>query len=208
MARIGFRVAKYNKITNGTYATITSGGKVPEFEKVIDEKFAPEYNNAELYASDVLAESDYSFKKGVLTVTVADDNDKIGAELLGNKYTPITTSGESPNTTTTGGDVTSNVEDIAPEFGYGHIITKIVNGARKYKVEFFPRIKFTKANGDSAKTKGDSVEFSTTTIEGTVFPLEKDLNKLKALDWENHKTFDTYAEAETYLDSLLTPSEP
>lgn len=207
MARIGFRVAKYNKITNGTYATITSGSKVPEFEKVIDEKFAPEYNNAELYASDVLAESDYSFKKGVLTVTVADDNDKIGAELLGNKYTPITTSGESPNTTTTGGDVTSNVEDIAPEFGYGHIITKIVNGDRKYKVEFFPRIKFTKANGDSAKTKGDSVEFSTTTIEGTVFPLEKDLNKLKALDWENHKTFDTYTEAETYLDSLLTPSE-
>lgn len=207
MARIGFRIAKYNKIVDGTYATIKSGEKVPEFEKVIDEKFAPEYNNAELYASDVLAESDYSFKKGVLTVTVADDNDKIGAELLGNKYTPITTSGESPNTTTTGGDVTSNVEDIAPEFGYGHIITKIVNGARKYKVEFFPRIKFTKANGDSAKTKGDSVEFSTTTIEGTVFPLEKDLNKLKALDWENHKTFDTYAEANTYLDSLLTPSE-
>ena len=207
MARIGFRIAKYNKITNGTYATIPSDSKVPTFEKVIDEKFAPEYNNAELYASDVLAESDYSFKKGVLTITVVDDNDKIGAELLGNKYNPIVTSGESPNTTTTGGDVTSNVEDIAPEFGYGHIIPKIVNGARKYKVEFFPRVKFTKANGDSAKTKGDSVEFGTTTIEGTVFPLEKSLNKLKALDWENHKTFDTYDDAEIYLDSLLTPSE-
>lgn len=200
MARIGFRVAKYNKITEGNYATIASGSKVPEFEKVIDEKFAPEYNNAELYASDVLAESDYSFKKGLLTVTVADDNDKIGAELLGNTYASDT------QDSSTVGEVTSNIEDIAPEFGYGHIISKIVNGARKYKVEFFPRVKFTKANGDSAKTKGDSVEFSTTTIEGTVFPLEKALNKLKALDWEKHKTFDTYDAAEAYLDGLLTPS--
>lgn len=193
MARIGFKKAKYNKIVGNTYATLTSSA-VPVFEKVIDEKFAPEYNSAELYANDGLAESDYSFKKGTLSLTVADDDDKLCAELLGN-----TTAKE-------GGEVTSNIEDVAPEFGYGHIIPKMVGGARKYKVEFFPRVKFTKITSDN-KTRGESVEFSTTAIEGTVYPLETALNGLKVGDWEKHQTFATLAEAETYLDGLLTPAD-
>ena len=188
MARIGFKQAKYNKIVGGTYAQLTDS-KVPVFEKVVDEKFAPEYNSAELYANDGLAESDYSFKKGTLSLTVADDDDKLCAELLGN--------------TDEDGEVTSNVGDAAPEFGYGHIIPKLVGGARKYKVEFFPRVKFTKVTSDN-KTRGEGVEFNTTAIEGTVFPLESALNGLKAGDWEKHKTFATLEEAEAYLDGLLT----
>ena len=191
MARIGFKKAKYNKIVNNAYAPLTDG-KVPVFEKVIDEKFAPEYNTAELYANDGLAESDYSFKKGTLSLTVADDDDALCAELLGN--------------TDTDGEVTSNINDSAPEFAYGHIIPKMVGGARKYKVEFFPRVKFTKITSDN-KTRGESVEFSTTAIEGTVFPLETAINGLAIGDWEKHQTFATLAEAETYLDSLLTPAK-
>ena len=193
MARIGFKKAKYNKIVGNSYAPLTSS-KVPEFEKVIDEKFAPEYNSAELYANDGIAESDYSFKKGTLSLTVADDDDKLCAELLGN------------TTVEEGGEVTSNIEDVAPEFGYGHIIPKMVGGVRKYKVEFFPRVKFTKITSDN-KTRGESVEFSTTAIEGTVMPLETALNGLKIGDWEKHQTFATLAEAETYLDGLLTPAD-
>ena len=189
MARIGFKKAKYNKIVGNTYATLTSS-VVPVFEKVIDEKFAPEYNTAELYANDGLAESDYSFKKGTLSLTVADDDDKLCAELLGN--------------TDADGEVTSNIGDTAPEFGYGHIIPKMVGGERKYKVEFFPRVKFTKVTSDN-KTRGESVEFSTTAIEGTVFPLEVAINGLAIGDWEKHKTFATLTEAEAYLDELLTP---
>ena len=191
MARIGFKKAKYNKISGNSYASLTSNA-VPVFEKVIDEKFAPEYNTAELYANDGLAESDYSFKKGALSLTVADDDDKLCAELLG-------------NTVASDDGVTSNIEDVAPEFGYGHIIPKMVNGARKYKVEFFPRVKFTKITSDN-KTRGESVEFSTTAIEGTVMPLETAVNGLKIGDWEKHHTFATLAEAEAYLDELLTPA--
>jgi phi13 family phage major tail protein len=193
MARIGFKKAKYNKIVGNTYASLTSSA-VPVFEKVIDEKFAPEYNTAELYANDGLAECDYSFKKGTLSLTVADDDDKLCAELLGNTVVAE------------GGEVTSNIEDSAPEFGYGHIIPKMVGGVRKYKVEFFPRVKFTKITSDN-KTRGESVEFSTTAIEGTVMPLEVAINGLTIGDWEKHNTFATLAEAETYLDGLLTPAK-
>ena len=190
MARIGFRKAKYNLIDGDKYKALT-GSKVPEFEKVVDEKFAPEYNTAELYANDALCESDYSFKKGTLSLTVADDEDEFVAAIMGN--------------TVTSGEVTSSIDDTAPEVGYGHILPKLVNKVKKYKVEFFPRVKFTKVTTDN-KTRGESIEFSTTAIEGTVYPLEKEVNGLAVGTWEKHQTFATLAEAETYLDGLLTPT--
>lgn len=190
MARIGFRKAKYNLIDGDKYKALT-GSKVPEFEKVVDEKFAPEYNTAELYANDALCESDYSFKKGTLSLTVADDDDTFVAEIMGN--------------TVSTGEVVSSIDDTAPEVGYGHILPKLVNNVKKYKVEFFPRVKFTKVTTDN-KTRGESIEFSTTAIEGTVYPLEKAVNGLAVGTWEKHQTFATLAEAETYLDGLLTPT--
>lgn len=190
MARIGYKKGKYNKIDAETkkYAAVTEG--VPCLEKVIDEKFSAEYNSAELYADDALAEADYSFKKGTLAITVANDDDEKDAELMGNTFEE--------------GEVTKKVGDTAPEFGYGHIVTKMVNGVRKYKVEFFPRVKWTKITTD-AKTRGESVEFGTTSIEGTVFPLDADFNGMTAGTWEKHQTFATEAEAEAYLDECLTP---
>ena len=197
MARIGFKIAKYNKIAKGTdgklsYNTVGTSG-VPVFEKVIDEKFAPEYNNAELYANDALAECDYSFKKGTLSLTIADDKDELIAELFGSTVA------------TTGGEVTSSIEDTAPEFGYGHIIPKIVGGVRAYKVEFFPRVKFTEVSGDN-KTRAESVEFGTTSLTGVVYPVDTAINGIASGVWEKHQTFDTLEKATTYLDGLLTPA--
>lgn len=190
MARIGFKKGKYNTIDPQTkkYAAVTGG--IPCLEKVIDEKFAPEYNSAELYADDSLAETDYSFKKGTLSITVANDDDEKDAELMGN--------------TIEEGEVTKNISDSAPEVGYGHIVTKVVNGVRKYKVEFFPRVKFTKITTD-AKTRGESVEFGTTSVEGVVYPLTEAMNGYAVGTWEKHQTFATEAEAEAYLDKCLTP---
>ena len=194
MARIGLKKALYNKIDPQTknYADFETYEDVPRLEKIIDEKFAPEYNSAELYADDALAESDYSFKRGTLTITVADDDDKICAELLGNKESGII-------------GIAQNISDTAPEFGYGHVVTKLVNGVRKYKVEFFPRVRFTKITTD-AKTRGESVEFGTTTLEAVVLPLVADLHVHKAGDWEVHDTFDEEQVAIEHLTDLMMPS--
>ena len=51
------------------------------------------------------------------------------------------------------------------------------------------------------KTKGESVEFSTTSLEGTVL-------KLSDGSWSRTKTFDTYNEAITYLEGLLAKPTP
>ena len=85
--------------------------------------------------------------------------------------------------------------DIPPYVGFGRIITKVVSGVYRYKVEFLSKVKFKDALPDE-KTKGESVEFTTTTLEGTVL-------KLKDGTWSKTKTFETYEEAITYLDGLL-----
>ena len=192
MARIGFKQAKYNQIDveTGNYKAVT--GKVPAFEKIVDEKFAPNFNTAELYGNDQLAESDYSFIDGTLDLTICDDNDELLAEILG-------------STVSEDGQISQSIEDNAPYVGYGHIIVKVINGARKYKVEFLPKVKF-KAVSSEATTRSSSVEFKTTALSGKVFSLDEDLNKAKAGAWEVHQTFDTYTEAEAYLESLLTPN--
>ena len=153
---------------------------MPRLE-VIDEKFTPEYNSAELYADDVLSETDYSFKKGTLVITVANDDDEKDAFLMGN--------------TIVDGEVVKNIEDTAPEFGYGHIVKKQVNGVKMFKVEVFPRIRVTKITTD-AKTRGENVEFGTTTIEAIVLPLDDGR-------WEWHSTFDDEWSAMLILEMLI-----
>lgn len=194
MARVGFKKAKYNLIDGNDYKALQAE-KVPMFEKVVDEKFAPEFNDAELYANDSVAESDYSFKSGTLSLTVTDDEDKFCSEILGNKVS---------EEETLKGEVTSNINDNPPYIGYGHIITKKVNNVLKYKVEVFPRVKITSISTEN-KSRGDSLEFGTTSIEGKVFACDTPIGNFAEGDWEKHKTFDKFTEAETYLDKMLSP---
>lgn len=88
-----------------------------------------------------------------------------------------------------------NAYDIAPYVGLGRIITKIVNGQYKYKVEFLNKVKFAEPSQEN-NTKGESVEFGTSEIEGQVATLANG-------DWSISKTFDTMSAAQSYLESLF-----
>lgn len=103
-------------------------------------------------------------------------------------------------------EVTDNSEDIAPEIGYGHIVTKVFKGVKSYKVEFLPRIQITKVTADR-KTKGESIEYNTVSIEADLKELEEEINGMEVGTWRKMKTFGTLQEAQTYLDGLLTPSK-
>lgn len=191
MASVGLRYAKYNQIdyTTKKYKALTNS-KVPTLGKLIDGKISEERNDASLFADDVLAENETSFKSATLSLTVADVEDETYAEVKGCE---VATS-----------EVTENIDDTAPEIGYGHVVTKIINGVKKYKVEFLPRIKITSITQD-AKTKGENIEFGTTSIEAKVFALTEEINGLNVGDFKKIKTFDTLESAVSYLDGLLTP---
>ena len=165
---------------------------VPVLGRLIDAKITEDRNNTTLRADDIIAEKDLSFKGGTVNITVDDVTDETYADLKG-----CTMSEEK--------EVTDNSEDIAPEIGYGHIVTKIYKGVKSYKVEFLPRIQITKITADR-KTKGESLEYNTVSIEANLMELEEEINGMKVGDWKKVKSFTTLAEAQAYLDGLLTPA--
>ena len=182
MAKIGLKNFKYSVLdASDKPTTAESLGKAVSCKVAIDK------NEAVLYADDGVAESDYSFKKGTVTLEVDEDADEVFAELLGH-----TISNEAETT----GEVIRNADDVAPYVAIGRILTKVVNGERKYKVEYLCKVKFKEPDADET-TKGESVEFKTNSIEGAVVTLANG-------DWSKTKTFTSYTEAETYLNGLLT----
>lgn len=191
MANIGLRNAKYNLIDFETkkYKQLKEN-KVPILGKLIEGKIEEERSEASLFGDDALAEYVSSFSGAKLNLTVDDVEDPAYAELKGCTITET--------------EITENENDEAPEIGYGHIVTKMIRGVKKYKVEFLPRVRITKISSD-AKTKGESIEFNTVSLEGKVMALETDINGLKAGDWRKIETFATLKEATDYLDGLLTP---
>ena len=131
-----------------------------------------------------------ALKKGTITLGIDEDDDAKMAALLGQTSKEINIEGE-----TGAKEYVQKADDTPVPQGFGHIVPKMVSGSRKYKVEFFPKVLFKPYSVD-AKTKGDSLEFTTPSIEGTVMPLEDGT-------WEIHATFEKEESAKTYLDSLF-----
>ena len=185
MAKIGLRNFLFGILTEESDGT-ASYGEAQKPAKAISCSVSITNNDAKLYADDGLAESDSSFGSGTVTLGIDDDNDVMLATLLGH--------------TITNGHMIRNAYDVAPYVGLGRIITKMVNNAYKYKVEFLCKVKFSEPSQED-NTKGESVEFATSTIEGTVSTLANG-------DWSASETFDTMAEAQAYLAGLFgSPTE-
>lgn len=179
MAKIGLNNFKYSVLDE---TEKYNGAK--SLGKAVDCKVAIENYTAELYADDTLAESDYTFKKGTVTLTIDEDDDAVFAELLGHEVDVETK------------EMVRKDTDVAPYVGVGRILTKVVNGVYKYKVEFLPKVKFSEP-AQEEQTKGDSIEFKTPSIEGSI-------QKLADGTWSKTKTFTDKTEAITYLEGLLT----
>lgn len=183
MAKIGLRNFLFGILTEETDGSATYG-VAQKPAKAISCKVDISNNDAKLYADDALAEADTTFQSGTVTLGIDDENDKMLATLLGHSISEE-------------GVLIRNAYDTAPYVGLGRIITKIVGGTYKYKVEFLRKVKFSEPSQEN-DTKGESVEFGTSEIEGIVSTLVNG-------DWSDSKTFDTMEEAQTYLKSFFAP---
>lgn len=178
MAKVGLKGLRYAVLDteDGTYGTPASLGKGVSASVSVNSQ------DASLYADDALAESDSSFVNADVSVAVDDDRaPTVLAILLGH--------------TVATGEVVRNAGDTAPYVGLGRIVTKVVNNVKAFKVEFLCKVKFKEPNQEE-NTKGDSVEFGTTTIEGTASSLESGL-------WSKTKEFATEELAVAYLDACF-----
>lgn len=186
MAKIGLRNFRYGILTEAQDGTPSYAGPLTP-GKAISCNVDISNNDATLYADDSLAESDTSFQNGTITMGIDDEDTTTMATLLGHEVDAET------------GAMTRNVDDTAPYVGLGRIIVKQVSNVYKYKVEFLYKVKFSEPSQEDT-TKGESVEFGTSEIEGIVSALGNG-------NWSITNTFDTYNEAITYLEGLLaTPT--
>ena len=186
MANIGLTNIWYSPLTEAADGTALYAG-AKQLGKAVSCSTSITNNEAKLYGDDALAESDTSFASGTITLGVTDDNDDVFAELLG-------------HTVTEQGEVIKAASDAPIYVGVGRIVTKMVNGAYKYKVEFLYKVKFSEPSKDET-TKGESIEFATPSVEGIISTLD-DVNNT----WNVSKTFDTKSDALTYLKNLLAAS--
>ena len=180
MAKIGLNNFRYAILTEAPDGTPTYGGAIKP-AKAISCSVSITNNDAKLFADDALAESDTSFQSGTVTMGIDEDDLEIMAALLGH--------------TISDGVMTRNAYDVAPYVGLGRIVVKMVNNVMKYKVEFLYKVKFSEPSAEN-QTRGESVEFATTEIEGTVAALKNG-------NWSVAQTFATKDEAITYLESLM-----
>lgn len=185
MAKIGLNNFRYAILTEAEDGTPSyDGAKKPA--KAISCNVDITNNDASLYADDVLSESDTSFQSGTVTMGIDDEDIATMAALLGH--------------TVTDGEMVRNANDTAPYVGFGRVIVKMVGGVHKYKVEFLCKVKFAEPSQED-NTKGESLEFGTSEIEGTVSALADG-------KWSVAKTFDTKAAAIEYLEELMAAPGP
>lgn len=181
MAKIGLNNFRYSILTEAQDGTPSyNGAKKPA--KAISCSVDISNNDASLYADDALAESDTSFQSGTVTIGIDDEDQTTMADMLG-------------HTVDQNGEMVRNANDVAPYVGLGRVVVKMINNVRKYKVEFLHKVKFSEPSQEDT-TKGENLEFATSEMEGTVATLANG-------DWSKTKTFDTQAEAITYLEGLM-----
>lgn len=183
MAKIGLNNFRYGLLSEASDGTPTYAGAVKP-GKAVSCTVDITSNDAKLFADDSLAESDTSFQSGTVAMNIDDDDITTQAALLGH-----TVAADAE------GGMTRNVNDVAPYVGLGRIVVKMVNGTYKYKVEFLYKVKFSEPSQEN-NTKGESVEFGTTTINGVI-------SALKNGKWSFAAVYDTQAAAEAKLVSLL-----
>jgi phi13 family phage major tail protein len=180
MAKIGLNNFRYSVLTEAADGTPSYAGAVKP-AKAISCNVSIENNDAKLYADDALAESDTSFSSGSVTMGIDEDDLTTMAALLGH--------------TISEGEIIRNAEDVAPYVGLGRVVTKMVGGVYKYKVEILYKVKFAEPSQENT-TKGASIEFATTEIEGTI-------NALADGNWSKAKQLDDKDDAIAYLEAAF-----
>ncbi len=169
MATIGLDSLFYAKINedtqgNETYETPQILAKAMTAELTIDPA------EATLFADDGASEVVKEFKSGTLTLGIDDIGPVTAGDLIGVKID-------------SNGVIVSSAEDNATPVAVGFRAKK-ANG--KYRYFWLYRVKFG-VPGTSLQTKGDSITFSTPTIEGTVMRRNK-LNENGKHPWKAEVT--------------------
>ena len=190
MATIGLDMLYYSKITEDADGNETYG--TPEkLAKAISADLSVELVEAILYADDGIAEIVKEFGNGTLSLGIDDIGSTVASVLTG-------------ATIDSNGVVISASEDGGEPVAIGFRAKK-ANG--KYKYFWLYKVKFG-IPATNLATKGESITFSTPTIEGTIMRRNK-LDGRNKHPWKAEVTDgDTKVFAETITNWYKSVYEP
>jgi phi13 family phage major tail protein len=175
MAKIGLKYPCYAIL--GSTGEYTDGAVIGG---AITANITIDSNDIKLYADDAIKETDKSVTGGTISLGVAELTQSVQAILMGHSIS--------------GTSMIAKTTDVAPYVGFGFYGTKLVDNVKKYRAIFLKKVQFSEPN-DENETKGERTIFKTPTLEGTIMSLTDD-------SWKIEETFDTEAEAQSFLDNL------
>ena len=184
MAKIGLKYPVYALATETTTAISYASGAV--LAKAISANIKIDVNNVNLYADDGIAEIDRSFKGGTITLNADDLSDAVKVALLGYTEGAAADAGISSKEMSAGSSTTPAT------VGFGFYGKRIKSGVASWRAIWLKKVQFAEPAED-AKTKGESVEFQTPTLEGTILLAADGL-------WKEEGTFSSETNAKNWLD--------
>lgn len=189
MATIGLDKLFYAPITEDANGNETYGTPV-QLAKAMTADLSIELNEATLFADDGQAEAVKEFKSGTLSLGIDDIGNDVAAALVGAKVDQ-------------NGVLISSGDDVSNYVAIGFRAKK-ANG--KYKYYWLYRVLFG-VPATNLATKGDSITFSTPTIEGTILQRNK-LDGLNKHPWKAEVTEDgtNTAIINAWYDSVYEPT--
>ena len=200
MAGIGMYGVYYSKATiaNGV---VTGYAGVKTMGKAISASFEPSTpDDNPLYANNAVAENDSSGASGgTLTLTLDRLTQEAAADLYGLTVEDVeVTVGDTPGTQVDGTALKYTGNEQSAPVGVAFIRQNQVDGVRNHEVILYRRATFSMP-ADSAQTMGESIEWQTPEIEGTVMGLEGDGTNA----WFEQVIFPTQEAAIAYITNYF-----
>ena len=153
-------------------------------------------DNNPLYGDDRIIENDYgTFNTGTLTLNTSDLTQADSKRLLGLKEVQVSVGSGTVTELVTDDDAKSTPK------GFGIIETHQINDVDKYRAVVLCKVTMS-IPAEAATTKGESIEWQTKEIEGTISRADENTANYKH-PWKREAWFDTHDDAMEYLRTVL-----
>lgn len=180
MSKIGISKFHYAKQTTEETASAAAVYGTPvAVPGLVSANVAPAANKATLYADNGPYETASALGEVTLTVDLADLPLEVQADLLGH--------------TLTDGQLDYKASDVAP---YVAVLFEYLLGNGKKRCVKLYKGKFTEPT-DEGTTKGENVEFQTSSVEASFVQLKN--NSM----WKSTKDFDANASTDSWYSAVL-----
>lgn len=183
MAAVGMKYIVAAPIATENLDALPTYGTGVRVGRAISSNVTLTRNENDLYADDVLAESDNSITGGTLDITVAEILDEVRVVLFGD------VKGED--------DSYSDSGSSAPYIGLGYLREQRYKGKSTYQAVWLHKVQLSPAE-DTAQTKSQSITWGTQRVTGDLLGVTDGPGNTR---FRRRKTFDSEADAITWLNT-------